>query len=182
MVLQFAARQVVYYSTGSNIGKLFINCNKTGIVRTNLTFRRVNATVVVKKHYILWVCVCSIRYPARTVHAPYCRLWPVWLYNIFSTLSHKRQDFQRKTRMNIICVYGFSLEILPETLLILRGIEWYGQTSTLVFMYSTRYSCLLLIKLEFSRDFFLNNQISNFTKIRPLAAELFHAGGRIWRS
>ena len=35
------------------------------------------------KYYIFWVCVCSYRYPACNAHAPYCHLWPVWLYNIF---------------------------------------------------------------------------------------------------
>jgi hypothetical protein len=27
--------------------------------------------------------VCSLSYPACNAHAPYCRLWSVWLYNIF---------------------------------------------------------------------------------------------------
>jgi hypothetical protein len=26
--------------------------------------------------YIFWVCVCSLRYPACNVHAPYCHLCP----------------------------------------------------------------------------------------------------------
>jgi hypothetical protein len=30
----------------------------------------------------------------------------------------------------------------------------------------------------FSKDFQKNSQISNFVKIRPVGAELFHAGGR----
>ena len=30
--------------------------------------------------YILGVC--NLRYPACNVHAPYCHLWPVWLYHI----------------------------------------------------------------------------------------------------
>jgi len=34
-------------------------------------------------YYILWVRVCSLRYPACNAHAPYCRLWPVALYAIF---------------------------------------------------------------------------------------------------
>ena len=36
------------------------------------------------KYYIIWVCVCSLRYPACNAHAPYCYLWPVRSYNIFS--------------------------------------------------------------------------------------------------
>jgi hypothetical protein len=40
-----------------------------------------------------------------------------------------------------------------------------------------RYSCQIFIKIEFSRHIFENSQISNFTKIRPLEAELFHVDG-----
>jgi hypothetical protein len=29
------------------------------------------------------MCVCRLRYPACNAHAPYCHMWPVWLYNIF---------------------------------------------------------------------------------------------------
>jgi len=35
------------------------------------------------KCYIIWVCVCSHRYPACNAHAPYCYLWPVLFYIIF---------------------------------------------------------------------------------------------------
>ena len=28
-------------------------------------------------------CNCSLRYPACNAHAPYCHLWPVWLYITF---------------------------------------------------------------------------------------------------
>jgi hypothetical protein len=47
-------------------------------------------------------------------------------------------------------------------------------------MQSNRYSCQILMKLEF---YFLDRfskitQIPNFMKIRPLGAELFHAVGR----
>ena len=32
--------------------------------------------------YYIWVCVCSLSYPACNAHAPYCHLWPAPLYNI----------------------------------------------------------------------------------------------------
>jgi len=35
-------------------------------------------------------------------------------------------------------------------------------------MRSTGYSCHILVKLELPRQIILNNQISNFKKIRPL--------------
>jgi len=34
------------------------------------------------------------------------------------------------------------------------------------------------MKLEFCQRFSKNNRVSNFMKIRPVGAELFHAGGR----
>ena len=60
--------------------------NNTGNVF--VTMRRVRITVVglkkkSNKHYIFWVCVCSLGYTACNAHAPYCRLWAAPLYNIF---------------------------------------------------------------------------------------------------
>jgi len=49
----------------------------------------------------------------------------------------------------------------------------YDQKILVVFMYSTRYACPILMKLEFSRQFSKNNQISDFMKIPPVGAELF---------
>jgi len=52
----------------------------------NVTFRHVGATsVAVKKAVRITYseCVCSLRYLGWNAHAPYCHLWPVWLYNIF---------------------------------------------------------------------------------------------------
>ena len=61
---------------------------------------RVCKTIVVVEEqsvlYNLRVCICSLRYPAPNAHAPYYRLWPAPLYNIFPTLSHKRKDFRKK--------------------------------------------------------------------------------------
>jgi hypothetical protein len=45
-------------------------------------------------------------------------------------------------------------------------------------MYINRYACQIPLKLEFSRQIFKYTQISNFMKIRPVGAELFHADGR----
>jgi len=53
----------------------------------------------------------------------------------------------------------------------------------LVFTYSTRCSCKILMTLEFSQHIFKKNtKISNFMKIHPVGPELFHADGQIsWR-
>ena len=36
------------------------------------------------KYCMLWVCICSVSYPARSALAPCCHLWLAQLYNIFS--------------------------------------------------------------------------------------------------
>jgi hypothetical protein len=41
----------------------------------------------------------------------------------FSTFSHKRHNFGKKL-LNIKCVFWFSLQLLSETFLILRIIDW----------------------------------------------------------
>ena len=67
------------------------------------------------------MCVCSLRYPACNGHAPYCHLWPVWLYSIFSTFSHKGKIFKKKKThgtQNVcfdflynFCLNNFSFEV-----------------------------------------------------------------------
>ena len=42
-------------------------------------------------------------------------------------------------------------------------------------MLSTGYTCQLVMKFEFSRQIFKN---SNFMKIRPQGAQLFHGNGQ----
>jgi len=47
-------------------------------------------------------------------------------------------------------------------------------------MKSAHYSCHILMRLEFSRQIIIKKKslISNFMKIRPVVAELFHKGGQ----
>ena len=44
-------------------------------------------------------------------------------------------------------------------------------------MQSARYSCQILMKLEFSRQIFEKYSNINFHENRPVGIELFHAGG-----
>jgi hypothetical protein len=51
----------------------------------------------------------------------------------------------------------------------------------LVYMWSTRYSCKILMKLDFFfENFSKNTQMSYYIKIRPVGAEMFRADGRTY--
>ena len=45
----------------------------------------------------LSVWICSLRYPARNAHAPYCHLWPAPLYNIFPHYNISGKIFEKKS-------------------------------------------------------------------------------------
>jgi hypothetical protein len=60
-----------------------------------------------RNYYIFRVCVCSLRYPARKAHAPYCHLWPVRLYNICPHYLTNSNIFEKKKFQNLKCVSLF---------------------------------------------------------------------------
>jgi hypothetical protein len=95
------------------------------------------------KHYILWMCVCSLRYPACNSHVPHCHLWPIWLYNIFPHCLINSTIFKKKL-LNIKYVFWYSLQLLSEMFLILWRIQW-------DIIINTFYSCQMLMKFEFSQ-------------------------------
>ena len=85
----------------------------------NVRWRRVRVIFLLwksSKRYILWVCVCSLRYPACNTHAPYCHLGPGRL--VLATLPHKLHNYKKKN-----CLFWFSVQRLSETFLILRRIR-----------------------------------------------------------
>jgi len=65
-----------------NLQEQYRQCTYNGKLRS------VSAAIVAEEKqwilHILSVCICSLRYP--TCNAPYCYLWSVPLYNIFSHL------------------------------------------------------------------------------------------------
>jgi hypothetical protein len=108
------------------------------------------------EYYTTCVCICNLRYPACNAHWPYYHLWPVLLYNIFPHYLIKSRIFENML-LNIKCVFRVYLQLLYQIFFILRRNErdiLYDRKCILVFMWSTCYSCPIVMKLEFSRQSF----------------------------
>jgi hypothetical protein len=123
------------------------------------------------QYYIFWVCDCGLRYPAYIAHASYCHLWPAPLYNIFPTLSHKRQDFRKNIIEHKMCfefLYKFYLKFFSYST---NYSARYCHKRALVFKKTlVRFSW----NLNFLHRFSKIPRIPNFMKIRPVRTELFH--------
>ena len=72
-------------------------------------------------YYVFWACVCSLNYPAGNAHAPYCHLWPVWMYLNFPHYLINGKIFGKKLLLDIRCVI-FSTS-LSDTYLILSRLQ-----------------------------------------------------------
>ena len=99
-------------------------------------------------YYIFWVFVCSLRYPARNAHAPYCHLWPIRLCNIFPYYLINCTIFEKKLS-NTKGVFWFSYNIFGNISHSKSKWARYDQNRVLIFMYSTRFSCQIVINLDF---------------------------------
>jgi hypothetical protein len=102
--------------------------NKTGNVRVterNIVTRRQNHCCCVCDCECTGagVCLraCSLTNPACNV-PPYRHLRPLWLHHIFRHHLTHGTSFGIKL-LNIKCVFSFSLQLLFETILILRRIQ-----------------------------------------------------------
>ena len=115
------------------------------------------------KCYTLWmyvcVCVCNLSYLARNAHAPYCHLWPAPLYNIFSTLSHKRHDFRKKVTEHKMCFLIFSTTSVWNIYHYKKNRSRLDPIRIFISIQGTFYSCRILIKLEFFCRFSDNKKI-----------------------
>jgi hypothetical protein len=102
--------------------------------------------------FVALVCnVCSTQSACAIL---YCHLWPVWLYHIFSTLSHKRHVFRKKVIEHKMYVLIFSTNFVWNISHSKKNSVRYYHKCTQVFMWSTRYSCQILMKLESSWQIF----------------------------
>jgi hypothetical protein len=139
--------------------------------------RRFRATiVVVEKQWVLHILnvrVCSLRYSACNAHAPYCHLRPVRLHNIFP--RYIKIFKKKKELLNTKGVFWFFVQRLSEIFFILR-INWRDMIENTCW-----FSCKVPVTpvrfewdLNFRDRFSKNSKISNFMKIRPVGAELFH--------
>jgi len=75
------------------------------------------------------------------------------------------------------CVFWFYPQILPPTSHSNKNHARYQKRTQFGLHGRGRYFCYIWMELEFYR-FSKNTQISNYTEIRQMAAELLHADGR----
>ena len=110
------------------------------------------------------LCICSLRYPACNAHASYFNLRPAPLYNIFPHYLINFTIFEKKNTEHKICVLIFSITFVWKISHSRKNSVWYCRKCTMVFMESTRYSCQILMKLEFSRQIFEKSSNIKFHK------------------
>ena len=119
-VLTHSTRQVMYACCNTEVHLCNHCCSGKGICITySLSLSPVCVRVRVRTRAC--VCVCGLSDPARNVHVLYyiatCGLSGS---TIFFHIISQRAQFLEKKLLNIKCVFWFSLQLLTETLLILR--------------------------------------------------------------
>jgi hypothetical protein len=102
-----------------------LNRNKTGnICMYNIEARSCNNCFSGEAISITYsecvVCVFSLSNSESNMYAPYCYLWSATLYIIFKHYLTNGKIFKKKYLLDTKCVFWFSLQLLSETLLILR--------------------------------------------------------------
>ena len=97
--------------------------------------------------------VCSLTYAALNGHAPYYYLWPVRPYPISPHYLTNGTIFEKI--LNIKCVFWFYLQLFVWQISHFKNWARYDQKCFLVFMWSTRHFCQILMKLELSLHIFL---------------------------
>jgi hypothetical protein len=132
-------------------------------------------------YYMFWVCICSLRYPARNKHVPHCHLWSLWLNNIFPRYLTCGTIFERKKIIeHKLCVLIFSTTSEGKTFHSNKKIGeiWSKMASGLHVKYP-----LFLSDFKETWIFLTGFQkilkIQKSMKICPMGAELFLVDGQI---
>ena len=105
------------------------------------------------KYYIFWVCVCRLTYPACNEREPYCHLWPDRLDNIFRNYLTNGTTFEKKKlrySTQNMC-FNFVCHFVRDVSHSKKNWKRHYHKCILVSTDSTRFSCQILMKLEFCR-------------------------------
>jgi len=94
----------------------------------------------------------------------------------FHILSITAPFWGEKIIEHQVCVFVLSTTFVSNIPRYKKNWARYDQKSILVFMQSTRHSCHILRKLEFSRQIFEKYSDINFMITRPEGADLFSCG------
>jgi hypothetical protein len=124
------------------------------------------------EYYILWVCVCSLRYTARKAHALYCHLSGCTIYSriILKAVRFSPKKSYLTQNVSIFCT-TIVRNICPSRN---KSEIWTKICIGLHVKYPlflSGFNWNLNFLDIFSKDF----HISNFMKICPVWAELYHA-------
>jgi hypothetical protein len=111
---------------------------------------RVSVTVfAVGKHYIFWVRVCSLSYPACNAHAPYYIILSGSA--VFFHITSKKERFsERSYWTQNVCFYCLYKSVLNTLHSKKKWARYYHICTYIGIHVNTRYCCRILMKLEFS--------------------------------
>ena len=132
----------------------------------NVTLRRVRVTIVAveknrNKYYIFWVCVFSLSYPPCQAHGPHYTVIRGLTGSTIFLSTLRDMIFGKKVTEYKSCVLIFSTTFISNISCSKKNSSRYYHKCTQVFMQSASYYCKISMELEFSRQLFGTNQISN---------------------
>jgi len=151
----------------------------------NVTFRRLRATTVaVEKqyYYILWVCVCSLRYPSCNARDTSVAC-PAVKY--FSTFYHKWDDFRENIIEHKKCVLIFSTN-LPEKMCYskIHMTKMYIGIHVKYPLFISDFNEILMLSTYFRKlsKYSVHENLSNGSQVVPRGRAYGETDRRIWRS
>jgi len=117
-------RQSFKTTTPFNIIRAINQQNRQSTYKSNIEAHSCNHGCNKKsnKHYIFWVCVCSLMYPVCKQHAPYRLLLPLCLYHIFIHFLLNGKTFVKRYWNYIKYLFGSCLQVLCEAFLVPTSI------------------------------------------------------------